>query len=227
MRFQAAIFDAGDILFDATDWRRWLFECLKTAGKAASYSELFDPWDERYLPQAHLGKAGWDDLFRDYMLERGLTAEEFAELLAHSERKKKELYAKREAFPGVRETLRRLKEAGVRTAVLTDSESPAPRAMKSLEALGIGEYFDALVSSVDIGVCKPSPVAFDAALAALDTKKENAVFIAHDPDEILGARDHGLAVIAFNSHDPRGATWVVELFTEIADLILETSKPHR
>lgn len=220
MQFRAVLFDAGDILFDATDWRRWLFEELRTLGKASTYRALWDPWDERYLPKAHLGRAQWDDLFRQYMNEIGVTGDRFFWLQNKSQEKQKELYPTRKAFSGVPETLARMRDRGVKTGVLSDTESSADKVTASLGRLGMEGMFDAVVTSIDIGFCKPAPEAFRAALRALGTGAKDTVFVAHDPDEILGAADFGLDVIAFNSHDPRGATWVAARFEEIADIVL-------
>ena len=220
MRYRAAIFDAGDLLFDASRWRRWLLAELVGRGLPSSYDALWDPWDERFLPHAHLGKRTWAELFAAYIGELGITGEAYRSLYEKSEAQKEAIYAAREPFPGVPETLDRLRAAGVKLAVLSDSESPAPAVRKLLDGLGIGGRFDAVVASVDIGARKPEPAAYAAAVEALGVAKGETVFVAHDADEIRGARDFGLAVIAFNARDPEGAAFVAETFPRIADWIL-------
>jgi HAD superfamily hydrolase (TIGR01509 family) len=221
VRFRAAIFDAGDLLYDATDWRRWLVDELAARGIPKTYDELWDPWDERFLPAAHLGRATWEGQFAAYMAELGVTGAAFSDLTAKSEATKRALYPTRRMFPGVRETLDRLRAAGMRLAVLSDSESPAPKVRAGLDDLGLAGCFDAVVASIDIGARKPEPAAYAAALSALRATVDEAVFVGHDADEIRGARDFGLAVVAFNARDPEGADFLAGSFPAIADILLK------
>jgi HAD superfamily hydrolase (TIGR01509 family) len=69
------------------------------------------------------------------------------------------------AMAGARALLERLREAGLRLAVLTNGTRPLLE--RKLAALGIEELLDAVVSAVDAGHPKPEPAAYTTAAEGL------------------------------------------------------------
>lgn len=84
-------------------------------------------------------------------------------------------------------------------AVVTDTEtSPVGSVRRALERLGIGQYFDVIVTSVDLGVRKPSPAIFNEALRRLAASPDEAVMIGNDPHhDIEGAHNAGMRTILY------------------------------
>jgi epoxide hydrolase-like predicted phosphatase len=66
-----------------------------------------------------------------------------------------------------------------------------------LETWAIRDAFDAVAFSAQIGVMKPDPRSYQAALAALDVQPAEAVFIDDFQHNIDGARALGLHAIRF------------------------------
>ena len=74
-----------------------------------------------------------------------------------------------------------------------------------LDRIGIGHYFDFVVTPADAGVAKPSPEIFLAALSAADTEAALAVHVGDDPErDILGAAAVGMRTVWVN---PSLAPW--------------------
>ena len=101
-------------------------------------------------------------------------------------------------MPGVPGALAKLKDANVKLAVLSDTESGEQGVRKILKQLNIEQYFDAVVSSIDIGHAKPAAEAFFAATSALELDVSACAFIGHDEDELVGARQAELFAIGYN-----------------------------
>jgi putative hydrolase of the HAD superfamily len=75
-----------------------------------------------------------------------------------------------------------------------------PVVHRSLEQLGITQYFDAVVVSGDCGWRKPHPKIFQNALNRLGVSAQEAVFLGDSPQEdIKGAVDAGLKTIFVQS----------------------------
>lgn len=203
------VFDMGDVLFDATVWRRWLLQQLQRMGMQASYRSFFDVWDRDYLDAVHRGEREYAEAFQSFLRDMGLTTCQIDEILLASNRCKREIEQDARPFPGVRQTLERLKAVGLRMAVLTDSESPAAAIEARLTTLGIGSYFSAVVSSADLKQTKPARVCYATAVECLKLAPAQTAFIGHDNDELVGARRAGLAVVAI--HYERGAAAEVYL----------------
>lgn len=104
-----------------------------------------------------------------------------------------EYYARGEAWtvsPGAVEALRRLRAAGMRTAIVSNFDS---RLRRILEELAITDAFDAVAISAEIGAEKPNPVIFEAACAALDLPPSACVHVGDDRrNDVFGARDAGV-----------------------------------
>lgn len=86
-------------------------------------------------------------------------------------------------------TLRRLREQGVRTALVSNCDHFAG---PLVDALGLEDEVDALVLSFEVGVHKPSPGIYLAALRALGARPEQAVFVDDQPEYLDGAAALGI-----------------------------------
>jgi REG-2-like HAD superfamily hydrolase len=108
----------------------------------------------------------------------------FAALFAH--------YARTDAWavaPGAEAALRRLRAAGVRTAVVSNWDT---RLRPLLSDLGLTPLFDSVHVSAELGVDKPHPLIFNAALAALNVAPHEALMVGDDAaNDVAGARGVG------------------------------------
>ena len=94
-----------------------------------------------------------------------------------------------------RPTLERLKAEGYKLALVSNyAHTGVLRdALKRLEIL---DPFDALVVSADVGYLKPHARIFEAALEALQVRKEEAVMVGNDPlCDVVGAKHAGLRAV--------------------------------
>jgi 2-haloacid dehalogenase len=94
-------------------------------------------------------------------------------------------------FPDVVEGLGRLREAGLRLAVLTNSTRAA--AEEQLAFAGLRDYFEQVISADEVRLFKPSPEVYQLAARKMDAGPgELRVVTAHDWD-ITGALRAGCA----------------------------------
>jgi len=78
-----------------------------------------------------------------------------------------------------------------------------------LEASGLGEYFETIVSKEDVTSVKPAPDAYQLALRKLRVSAKSAVAIEDSPTGLASARAAGIRVIAVGHRHPFG-DWVGE-----------------
>jgi HAD superfamily hydrolase (TIGR01509 family) len=218
------VFDMGDVLYDATLWRRWLLQLLSRMGVQTCYRTLFKVWDIDYLDAMHRGEREYHEAFRSFLLSAGLTPGLVDEIEAASHARKRELELSTRPLPGVRATLGRLHSAGLSLGVLTDSESTAPRVRERLSQLGIADHWSAVVSSRDLGETKPHAACYRAALEAMGLPPARVAFVGHDAEELQGAADVGMPTIAFNYEPGVAADIYVERFDELLKICSPTSQ---
>ncbi|MBN1447191.1 MAG: HAD family hydrolase [Bacteroidetes bacterium] len=101
-------------------------------------------------------------------------------------------------LPGARDALERL-AARVPLGLISDTAfSPGRVLRRVLAAHGIDQLFTAMLFSDEIGVSKPHPRIFEAALRALGTDASRAVHIGDiERTDIAGANDKGMRAILF------------------------------
>lgn len=198
---RAVIFDLGDVLYDASQWRRWLYAQLVGRGCQLHWSEMVAAW-ESHLESVYRGglayEAALDTFLSSWLPER----EERAAFLRACLLEKAAIESRREPHPEAGKTLARLRAAGIRLAVLTDSESPAAAIWELLDGLGLAGAMDAVVSSCDVGQAKPAQAAYRAALEALGVEASRALFVGHDQDELDGAAATGLQTRSLETTGP-------------------------
>lgn len=117
---------------------------------------------------------------------------------------------------GVAESLGRLRQAGLRLGVVSNSDG---RVEEALEAAGLLAYFDVVIDSARVGVEKPDPRIFHAALSALNVAPEDALYVGDLYEvDIVGARAAGMAAVLLAAPDA-GAGWDCRTTESIQDLV--------
>jgi HAD superfamily hydrolase (TIGR01509 family) len=105
-----------------------------------------------------------------------------------------------EAMIGARDLLERLKTQG--TPIGLVSNSPLPFVLRSLEIVGFGSIFDAIVSGHDVAAPKPAPDPYLEGCRQLGVEAGPSVIALEDsPTGVTAARAAGLTVIGVPSVD--------------------------
>jgi HAD superfamily hydrolase (TIGR01509 family) len=217
---EGLLFDMGDVLYDATLWRRWLLKVLRQLGLYTTYRAFFHLWDHDFLADVHRGRRDFCEAFEAFLRSAGLSPAQIDEVEAACEARRNHWEATARLLPGVKRTLDRLHAAGIPMGVSTDSEHPAAALNRQLDRLNVGGHFGVVVSSIDLERTKPDPACYLAALDALGLGPEQTAFVGHDTDELAGAAGVGMATIAFNYDADAQADVFVSHFDEIFSLVV-------
>ena len=111
------------------------------------------------------------------------------------------LYRALDVFPEVPGTLRRLKEAGFATAVLSNG---SPEMLRSaVEGAGIGGLLDAVLSVEEVGVFKPHPKVYRLAVDRLGVPAEAIAFQSSNAWDAYAASAFGMRVVWCNRYGQR------------------------
>jgi putative hydrolase of the HAD superfamily len=132
------------------------------------------------------------------------------------------------------ESLSRLRGAGLRLGIVSNSDG---RVEQALAEAGLREYFDVVIDSSLVGIEKPDPAIFQAALKALGVSPEEALYVGDLYEvDVVGARAAGIeAVLLTSSGSPcnrpcRTAASIAELVDALLpreNLMTPTSSQHR
>lgn len=95
------------------------------------------------------------------------------------------------SYPGVVPTLLRIKQQGIKLAIVSDA--PRLRAWLRLASLKLVDFFDVVVTLDDTKKLKPSTAPFKMALSLLKLKPENVLMVGDMPErDIKGAKKLGM-----------------------------------
>lgn len=108
------------------------------------------------------------------------------------------VFARAELFPDSVPTLRALKAAGVKLAIVSNMPWGCPREpwAEEIARHGLAEHLDAFVTCRDVGWRKPVKAIFDRAAAAVGVPPARCLFVGDEPVwDVQGARDAGMGAV--------------------------------
>jgi HAD superfamily hydrolase (TIGR01509 family) len=137
------------------------------------------------------------------------------------------IYAERPCglLPRAGSALRRLKDAGLSTALVTSGSRP--RVERDLAALDVAACFDAVVCSGDVAPRKPDPAPLRFALERLRVSPSRAAYVGDSPEDVEMARAAGVHSIAIPGGFPNREAlaraepdaWAEDLFEAVERLL--------
>ncbi|MCC7556095.1 MULTISPECIES: HAD family hydrolase [Methanoculleus] len=187
---EAVLCDMDNTLFDLVGAMREACRCV------VDYLGTGDP--EALFSQFLRGIHGFEDHenIRDYMSELGVYEPGTFEVCCRTYEDVK--LGLVEAYPGVEETLRGLRDAGISLAVVTDAE--APQARRRLDKTGLIDYFETVVTPEVSGRRKPEPDSLLYALQRLDASPARAMMVGDSLIRDIAPGRHLGMVTAFAAY---------------------------
>ncbi|AEB11188.1 HAD family hydrolase [Marinithermus hydrothermalis] len=195
---RAVLFDIGDTLI-LTHPKLWLEPFLAERNLPADWSRLkeaaraaFATYQQRHLTATTLEEALAIWYAFDRALLEGLGVPE-AEKVAQELVRQWDNPAIWPLAPHAREVLEALRYRGYRLGVVSNWDGLLPHILR---VLGLAEHFDTLAVSALVGVAKPDPRIFKAALEALAVPPEAATHVGDSLEaDIQAAQALGLGTV--------------------------------
>ncbi len=119
-------------------------------------------------------------------------------------------------FPETLEVLGWFRSHGFRMGVISDTSPSLPL---TLEAAGIGEYFDCAICSDLVGVMKPDPAIYQAALDALGASAEESLYVDDYDVEADGARALGFTAFHIDRSRSGDGRWRINSLSAIVEFL--------
>jgi 2-haloacid dehalogenase len=196
---QACVFDAYGTLFDVNSAARAAQDSLpEPEPEKAKWQPLAELWRAKQLQYTWLrGLAG---RHADFWQVTG-DALDFALSTLHLEdaalrARLMNLYLVLEAYPEVPATLRRLKAAGMKLAILSNG-TPAMLAAAAANA-GVAGLFDAVLSVEEVKVYKPHPSVYGLVCERLNVAAAQVCFLSSNGWDAYSAKAFGFHALWCN-----------------------------
>ncbi len=216
-KIRALLFDAGDILYYRPQEGRRLPCFLRELGIEVKDDQYIDK--ESLVNMAYQGLINQDQ-FREAVLRLyGVTQ---SEDIAHGKQLLNEEDNSVVFFEGVQATLFALKNSGYLLGILTDTANPISVKLSWFEQGGFGNVWDSIISSKELGIRKPDPRIYRAALQQLGLSADQVIFVGHKASELDGAKAVGIATVAFNNDPDARADLFITHFSDLLKVPLLT-----
>jgi putative hydrolase of the HAD superfamily len=207
---RAILFDAGDILYFRPERGRKLSAFLQ--GLSLNSGENHADQKQILADQAYVGQITQDQYREAVLRLYGVTKPEQIE-------RGKQILDEEDNdvhfFEGVPQTLAALKRKGYLLGIITDTAHSVHAKLNWFERGGLGAVWDSIISSQEVGVRKPHPAIYQAALRQLGLAAGQAVFVGHKASELTGARAVGMKTVAFNYEETAQADFYIERFADL------------
>ncbi len=187
---RACVFDAYGTLFDATSAAARTKDAL-----GARWQPLAELWRAKQLQYTWLRSlmgrhVDFWQLTGD-ALDYAMASLAVRDALLRS--RLMNLYLELDAYPEVKETLSRLKAAGLRLAILSNG---TPRMLAAaVENSGLAQLVEKVFSVEEIGVYKPHPDVYGLAAERLAIERERVCFVSSNAWDAHAAKAFGYRVV--------------------------------
>ena len=190
---KACVFDAYGTLFDVNAACR---ELSKEVGD--NWEKLASLWRLRQVEYTWLRNSmdEYIDFWQitsdalDYAMETlGIKNNELREELLN-------LYLKLEAYPEVNDLLKKLKQRGLMTGILSNGSMKMLNS--AVDNANIREYLDEILSVEECKIYKPSSKVYDLVKIKMQIGKENVLFFSSNAWDMHAASNYGFKTIWVN-----------------------------
>lgn len=117
-------------------------------------------------------------------------------------------------YPETIEVLEYFKTNGYKMGVISDT---SPSLEYTLQQLGLSNYFCSFTASSLVGVGKPDPIIYNAALNSLNVKAEESIYVDDYDIEADGARDIGMTTFWLDRSGENKGIWTIKDLKGLVD----------
>lgn len=119
-------------------------------------------------------------------------------------------------FPETVEVLEYFHNHGYKMGVISDT---SPSLEYTLQQLGIAKYFTSFTASSLVGVGKPSPIIFNAALNAQGVTAQESIYVDDYKPEADGAREQGFTSFFIDRSGNNTDKWSIQNLKQLIDFV--------
>ena len=210
---RAILFDADGILYYRNNKDHEFYSYIKEI--AGTDKEIQIAEIHKISHQAFIGQMTFDQYKTAVLNMHGITDPDLVSRGIQISKNEKEKII---FFADTYDTLNKLKNRHLYLGIVTDTIQPLYVKLNKLERGGIGNLWDSIIPSSEVGLKKPDPRIYQLALQQLGIKSSQAVFVGHKSSELIGAQKAGIKTVAFNYDKDAEADFYIDNFSELADL---------
>jgi phosphoglycolate phosphatase-like HAD superfamily hydrolase len=211
------LLDVGGVLYDDSVWSRWLLKLVTRLGLHTHYTPFFRVWRREYSPRIKRGECDYWQAMRAFLRSSGLSNGQIDEVEAAGHPRRREFETDIYPLPGVVNGLTRLRDLGIRLTVLSSGSLDTAGVEQQLVRLGLAEFFDPIVTDVQIERAQPGKSCFEAAIPLTGMTRTQLCYVGRDTSALASASTAGLCTVAVNYDDDAEADIYIRHFEQLLE----------
>jgi len=127
-----------------------------------------------------------------------------------------------EPYPETIDTMKKLKQSGIKTGILTDVAYGMDNVFSLEDISVLSDFINVAVTSVDVGYRKPNPAGYLKLLDSLEIYPDEMIFVGDEEKDIMGARKLGIVSALINRSKEKkdfGQDYTLGSLSEIFSII--------
>ncbi len=195
---------AEEILYDSTDWWRWVVQQLVRHGVCCQYDTIYPVWRRDFLDGVNDRRWEYWDAFHRFLRSLGCS-QAFAEELACAARpRRNQFMASVRAIPDMRYVVARLLTSNLRLFVMSCAPVPAEDVQQRLRNVGWTREFTHVTSAWQRGRAASDSQLYTELAEEWKLPPSQLAVVGRDPAEVAAAVYAGMRGI---SYAPAGSSW--------------------
>jgi FMN phosphatase YigB (HAD superfamily) len=208
-----------NVLYDATVWDRWLVRLLRHVGVTIDQATFAHQWGRMYAGDIYRGRRDFDEAFRSFLKQLGLSRGLADEVAAASQGRRQEFLKETRPLPYIRQTIAAIARLDLPLGLLADSELTAAELERHLRRLGFGGRFHFVLSSVELGATKAEEDGYRAAADRFGRSPARIAFVGSVDEHLSIAAQLRMPTIAFNYEEQALADIYIRQFDDLIAIV--------
>ena len=196
LRVTGLVISAEEILYDATDWWRWMVKILCRHGLQANYEAIYGVWRRDFLDAVNRREMEYWPAFCQFLRAVGCSPVQISELLVAALPRRAQFEREIRSIPDVRKTLRRLRERRLRLAVVSCAPVPSDHIVERMRHVGLFDEFEQVVTAWELRHATSDSTLYRQIAARWNLRVEQVAMIGRDPIEVAAAAAAGMTTIS-------------------------------
>ncbi len=195
---------AEEILYDSTDWWRWVVQQLVRHGVCCQYDTIYPVWRRDYLDGVNDRRWDYWEAFHRFLRSLGCSQALAEELACAARPRRKHFMASVRAIPEMRSVVARLLAANLRLFVLSCAPVPADDLEQRLRNVGWTREFSVVTSAWHYGRAASDARLYAELANDWQVLPHEVAVVGRDPAEVAAAVLAGMRGITYA---PVGSAW--------------------
>lgn len=209
--------DPCGVLYDDSNWNRWLLQLVSRIGLHTSYTLFYRVWRREYLTLVRSGQCDYWQAMARFLRAAGLSEGQVEQVVWAGQSRKPHFDVGVKPFPGIRATLHEWTMQSISLGVVCSTGYCADRLNARLDSLNLPVLWRT-IGLLAASSCRDEQLqSLQVHLRALDVAPSEVALVSQDAWPLSLAQELGMATVAVNAPATVQADLHCDHFTEVVE----------